>query len=110
MKPALIHLTYWRERQALPQWAERVMQDLTAPKRSAFLTRRRHTISIDTIVNANAGMRQQTTSGDPCAILSIRNPQGADLLDTLQRLTRDRQMPERANRARRILRRIARAS
>lgn len=106
MTPKLLQVTYWRERQPLPRWADSVLRELEAPKRPPMFRRRRYTVSIDTVINDNAGIKQQATSGDPLAILRIRNPQGEDLLQTLRRLAVDRQVPERATRARRILRRL----
>lgn len=51
------HLTYWRERQRVPRWARDILAKKEAHAlRYAFLApTARFTVSIDAIVNVNAG-------------------------------------------------------
>lgn len=69
------HLNYWRQRQRQPGWVSKI-------KRSAYSAEQR--VSIDEIVNANAGIRPSLAAHNTLSLLSLARKNG-DLLNCMWR-------------------------
>ena len=78
MNLKLIHLQYWRQKKAEPRWAD------------ALVTKERR-ISIDCVINANAGIKvrdYEIDAGNVLEILRLAGKRGkADLLEKLRRMS-----------------------
>lgn len=86
MKLSTLHVDYWRERQREPQWVATLLDEHARKQRGMFAVNKRRTVSIDSIINANAGgMRRPHDASGLLFILHLARKRDA-IAEVLQRV------------------------